>query len=71
VTIRVGTTNLSIGRLTELKNEDILRLDRAVGEPFELLAHGISLGEVELVASDESIALKLLASGEDDDESSS
>jgi len=61
VTVVVGRTRLTFKRLSELKPGVVLPLDRAVGTPFELTAAGRRLGEVEPVASDTGIALKLVA----------
>jgi flagellar motor switch/type III secretory pathway protein FliN len=69
VTVRVGHARTSLARLSNMKEGEVIRLDRAVGAPFELLAGEIELGTVELVASDDAIALKLIAAREDEDDS--
>ena len=62
ITVRVGATRLTLGRLAELREGEVLVLDRSVGAPFDLLVGDVLLGAVEPVASEQGIALKLVAS---------
>ena len=61
VTVVVGRTRLTLQRLSALKPGEVLTLERAVGAPFELVTGEQWLGEVEPVASEVGIALKLVA----------
>jgi len=66
VTVVVGRTRLSLQKLSELEPGQVLPLDRALGTPFELVAREQWLGEVEPVASEVGIALKLVASAKEE-----
>jgi flagellar motor switch/type III secretory pathway protein FliN len=71
IVVRVGGASLSLGRLSDLKEGEVLSLDRAVGSPLELIAGGVLLGRVEPVASEEGVGLKLVDCPEDDDDDTS
>lgn len=60
IVVRVGRTRLTLADLGQLAEGDVLRLDRPVGDPFELVVGGEALAEVEPVAADDGIALKLV-----------
>ena len=68
VTVRVGTTRCTVGRLASLEKGDVIPLGRPVSEPFELEADGVLLGKVKPVAGTLGVAVKLIAVAEDDDE---
>ena len=67
VTVKVGGARSTVGNLGGLKEGDVIELDRRIGEPFELLAHGYLLGLVEPVAVGSAVAVKLVCVPEDDD----
>lgn len=60
IAVRVGTTRCTLGRLASLEAGEILVLDRPVGSPFDLLAGAEVLAEVEPVAADGGVAVKLV-----------
>ena len=67
VNVKVGEARTTLAGLGELKQGDVIKLDRWIGEPFDLLAHGYLLGRVEPVASGDGVAVKLIEVPEDDD----
>jgi len=69
ITVRVGGTTCTVGRLASLAEGDVIELDRAVTEPFELEADGVVLGRVKPVAGASGVAVKLVSAVENDDES--
>lgn len=68
IAVRVGRFRTTLARLAELKPGDRIPLDRAIGEPFELLAQGRAIGRVDPVACEERTTLKLAGAVEDDDD---
>jgi flagellar motor switch/type III secretory pathway protein FliN len=66
VTVKVGGARSRLADLMRLEPGDIVRLDRRIGEPFELWAGGVLLGLVTPVAEGEAIALKLVEVPEHD-----
>jgi flagellar motor switch/type III secretory pathway protein FliN len=67
LTVRLGRLRLRLSRLAELREGDVLALERSVGAPFDLVAGEIVLGRVQPVALDADVAFKLVGAGEDDD----
>jgi flagellar motor switch/type III secretory pathway protein FliN len=70
ITIRVGFGTCTLGFLSELSEGALIRLDRPVGAPFDLLAGERLLGHVEPVAGGDGIAVKLVAVAEEEDDTS-
>ena len=68
IRVRVGGARLSMGRLSELKVGELIRLDRAVGAPFDLMVGEVLLAAVEPVACEERVAFKLVIPGEKSDD---
>lgn len=68
IAVRVGATRCTLGRLASLEAGEILVLDRPVGSPFDLLAAGEVLAEVEPVAADGGVAVKLVRAVDAGDE---
>ena len=66
--VRVGRSRCTVGRLTKLVDGDVIELDRSVGEPFELHAGGLVIGDVEPVAEKNGVAVKLVRIAEEDDD---
>jgi flagellar motor switch protein FliN/FliY len=68
IIVRVGRALCTVGRLAGLERGDVVRLDRAVGAPFELQIDGRTVGWVEPVAAAAGIAVKLVrVAGESDE----
>jgi flagellar motor switch/type III secretory pathway protein FliN len=68
VVVRVGTARCTLGELAALEPGQVLPLDQAVGTPFDLLSRGVLLGQVEPVAAEEGVAVKLVCAAEASDE---
>lgn len=68
IVVCVGRLRLPLSRLSDLKTDDLLLLQREVGRPFDLMAGKQVLATVQLVGSDRGIAFKLVA-GRGSDES--
>ncbi len=68
VWVRVGSAQCRLGALAALRPGEVLRLDRAVGEPFDLLSDDRLLAFVEPVADDEAMTLKVVELVEDADD---
>lgn len=68
IAVRVGGFRTTLARLSELQPGDRIPLNRAIGEPFELLAQGRAIGRVDPVACEEHTTLKLVGALEDDDD---
>lgn len=66
VVVRIGCARLTFAELSELSAGTLVKLDSRVGSPFELLAGGAPLAQVEPIASDgaEGVTLKLVAAVE-------
>ena len=67
ITVVVGRAQLTLSKLLELAKCDLVKLDRGVGAPFDLITGELVLGRVDPVASDDGIAIKLVDAGSDDD----
>jgi len=60
ITVRVGRTTCTVGRLAALERGTVVALEREVGAPFELIVDGRTVGWVEPVATDAGVAVKLV-----------
>ncbi|GEM_PF-5225717 len=69
IRIRVGRAQSTLRSLQSLEEGELLLLDRPVGSPFALLSGEVLLARVELVATEQGVAVKLVsaAEGEDDE----
>ena len=65
--VRVGSTTSSLRALVELKAGERLALDRAIGEPFDLIVEGREVATVIPVASEERVTIQLANRLEEDD----
>ena len=52
VNVILGSTELSLAELSVLKIGSLLKLDRIVGEPLDLVVNGIRIARGELVIAD-------------------
>jgi flagellar motor switch/type III secretory pathway protein FliN len=68
VKVRVGGARLSMGRLSELKVGEVIRLDRAVGAPFDLMVGEVVLAAIEPVACEDRVAFKLVIPEDNSDD---
>jgi flagellar motor switch/type III secretory pathway protein FliN len=67
VRVLAGRARCRLAELSRLEPGHVVRLDRLIGEPFELRAGSVLLGRVEPVVEDGGVAVKLVAVPEDDD----
>ena len=59
VTVELGRTRLSVRELLALAPGDVLELDRAAGNPADLLVNGRLIARGEVVVVDEDFALRV------------
>ncbi|CAM4394546.1 MAG: hypothetical protein LEGION0403_FIIPPAGN_00792 [Legionella sp.] len=58
-TVRIGTLNLSIAELKELKSGHELRLDQKTNEPVEILLNDRVIARGELMSHDDHFAVQI------------
>ncbi len=68
IRIRVGRTQSTLRELQNLEEGELLLLKHAVGAPFDLLSGEILLAKVELVATEQGVAIKLVSAADGDDD---
>ena len=59
LSMEVGNTQLSIGRLLKLSRGSVVELNRAAGEPLDVLVNGTLIAHGEVVMANEKFALRL------------
>ena len=57
--VRLGSASMTLGELLAARQNEVLRLDRAVGEPVDLLLEGRTVARGELVAVDDHFAVRI------------
>ena len=55
----LGRVEMSLGELLQLGEGSVLRLDRPVGEPVDLVSQGVKLARGEVVVVDDSFAIRI------------
>lgn len=55
----LGRTTLTVREILQLEQNSLIRLSRAASENLDLLIGGAPVGTAEIVAGDESIALRI------------
>lgn len=58
--IELGRTTLSVRDLSELKKDDVVKLDRGAGQPLDIRAGGRLVGRGEVVIQDNRVALRVI-----------
>jgi len=58
-TIRLGTINLTIAQLKQLKAEEILQLDQKTNEPVALVLNNQVIAEGELMSHEDHFAVQI------------
>jgi len=53
INIVMGTARLTVARLMELENGEIVELDRRVGEPLDIAVNGRNIAKGEIVMMDD------------------
>ncbi len=59
VSLEVGNTQLTIGRLLKLTRGSVVELNRQAGEPLDVLVNGTLIAHGEVVMVNEKFALRL------------
>lgn len=59
LTVRVGTAELSVGEILDAKAGQVIRLDRSLEQPVEVLLDGQLVARGTLVAADERFAVRI------------
>ena len=60
IVVRVGAARCTVARLSSLETGDVLVLDRALGEPFDLVVADRTVGRVEPVLDEDGVSVKLV-----------
>jgi flagellar motor switch protein FliN/FliY len=59
VTVEVGRTRVQLEELLQLGKGSVLRLDKKVGDPVDLLLNGKKVAQGEVVAVDEQLGIRI------------
>lgn len=59
VEVRVGSRELGLDELVRLAPGSVLTLDRAAGEPIDVLAGNVLLASAEIVVVEERLAVRI------------
>ena len=59
LTVEVGQTRMSIGRLLALGQGAVVELDRVAGEPLDVLANGTLVARGEVVVVEDKFGIRL------------
>jgi flagellar motor switch protein FliN/FliY len=59
VSIVVGQAHTTVGRLMDLKQADILKIDRAVDQPVDIIVNGKIVARGQLVVVDDSFGVQV------------
>jgi len=57
--LELGTLQMSIREIFDLKEGKVLRTDHPAGAPFTLLAGGVTVGEAEVVIVEDSVSIRI------------
>lgn len=57
--VRLGSASMTLGELLGARHNEVLRLDRGVGEPVDLVLEGRTVARGELVAVDDHFAVRI------------
>jgi len=63
--VELGRTKLTVKELSELQEDDVIKLDSLAGQPLEILVGGQLFGRGEVVLQEDRVGLRIteLASG--------
>ena len=59
VSVVVGQAHTTVGHLMSLKESDLLKIDRGVDQPVDMLVNGIVVARGELVVIDDSFGVRV------------
>jgi len=57
--LELGTLQMSIREIFDLREGTLLRTDHPAGAPFTLLAGGVALAEAEVVIVEDSVSIRI------------
>lgn len=57
--VELGRTQLTVGEIAELQEDDVLKLDSLAGQPLDILAGGRLFGRGEIVLEGERVGLRI------------
>ena len=64
ITLEVASTELTLGELSQAKHGDVLRLDKAAGEPMDVKVNGVYFAKAEVVLVDGQYGIKFISQDE-------
>ncbi len=59
VSVMVGQARTTVGHLMRLKESDVLRIDRDVNQPVDIIVNGIVVARGQLVAIDDNFGVRI------------
>lgn len=62
VTLEVASTEITLGELSQAKDGDVLRLDKAAGEALDVKVNGVFFAKAEVVMTEGQYGLKFITS---------
>jgi flagellar motor switch protein FliN/FliY len=57
--VELGRTQLTVGELSELSVDDVIKLDALAGHPLDIVAGGRLFGRGEVVIEEERVGLRI------------
>lgn len=57
--VELGRTRLTVRELSELQEDDVIKLDALAGQPLEIMVGGQLFGRGEVVLQDERVGLRI------------
>lgn len=64
ITLEVASTELTLGELSQAKHGDVLRLDKAAGEPMDVKVNGVYFAKAQVVMVDGQYGIKFIGQDE-------
>ncbi|MDF0535720.1 FliM/FliN family flagellar motor switch protein [Shewanella sp. A32] len=60
ITLEVASTELTLGELSKVRDGDVLPLDKAAGEPLDVMVNGVAFAKAEVVLVDGAYGIRFL-----------
>jgi flagellar motor switch protein FliN/FliY len=57
--LELGSLQMTIGEIFDLKEGSVVRTDHPAGVPFTLLADGVKVAETEVIVVDEAVSIRV------------
>lgn len=58
--VELGRTELTVGELSEVGVDDVIKLDALAGQPLDIMAGGRLFGRGEVVIEDERVGVRII-----------